>query len=236
MQETRDLGLICELERSPGGGHGNPLQYSCLENLMNRGSFWATVHGVAKSWTQLKWLSIHSQESKYWGHCCCLVAKSCGTLATSWTVACQVPLSLGFPRQEYPEWAAISFSRGSFWPRDWTHIYIGKRILYHWASREARITWHHANISGCEICPSFIKIPQILQNTLRFVITFTICGFLPHKPCRKKHPIRRPDQYSAQMPSWLHTQSCSVFLPHIYKSMTINKPVFILSAFSFKKI
>ena len=38
-------------ERSPGGGHGNPLQYSFLENPMDRGAWWATVHGVAKSWT-----------------------------------------------------------------------------------------------------------------------------------------------------------------------------------------
>ena len=37
----------------PGGGHGNPLQDSCLENPMDRGAWWATVHGVAKSWTQL---------------------------------------------------------------------------------------------------------------------------------------------------------------------------------------
>ena len=36
------------LGRSPGGGHGNPLQYSCLENPMERGAWWATVHGVAK--------------------------------------------------------------------------------------------------------------------------------------------------------------------------------------------
>ena len=140
------------------------------------------------------------------------------SFAIPWTVARQVPLSLGFPRQEYPEWVAISFSRGSFWPRDWTHIsYIGRRILYHWASREARITWHHANISWCEICPSLIKIPQISHNILRFVITFTVCGFLPHKPCKRKHPMRRPDQQSTQMPSWLHTQSCSIFPPHIYK-------------------
>ena len=46
-----DLGLITGLGRSPGGGHGNPLQYSCLENLMDRGDWWATVHGVAKSQT-----------------------------------------------------------------------------------------------------------------------------------------------------------------------------------------
>ena len=37
--------------RSPGGGHGNPLQYSCLENPMDRGAWWATVRGVVKCWT-----------------------------------------------------------------------------------------------------------------------------------------------------------------------------------------
>ena len=46
-----DLGLIPGLERSPGGGHGNSLQYSCLENPMDRGACRATVHEVAKSWT-----------------------------------------------------------------------------------------------------------------------------------------------------------------------------------------
>ena len=46
-----DLGLILGLGRSPGGGNGNPLQYSCLENSMDRGAWWATVHGVAKSQT-----------------------------------------------------------------------------------------------------------------------------------------------------------------------------------------
>ena len=47
-----DLGLIPRLGRSPGGGHSNPLQYSCLENPMDRGAWWAMVHGVTKSWTQ----------------------------------------------------------------------------------------------------------------------------------------------------------------------------------------
>ena len=41
-------------------GNGNPLQYSCLENPMDRGAWWAIVHGVAKSWTQLKQLSTHA--------------------------------------------------------------------------------------------------------------------------------------------------------------------------------
>ena len=55
--DTRDVGSIPGLRRSPGGGNGNPLQYACLENLMDGGPWWATVHGVTKSWTQLKQLS-----------------------------------------------------------------------------------------------------------------------------------------------------------------------------------
>ena len=46
-----DLGLIPVLGKSPGEGNGNPLQYSCLENPMDRGAWWATVLGVAKSRT-----------------------------------------------------------------------------------------------------------------------------------------------------------------------------------------
>ena len=53
-------GLIPGSGRSPGGGHGNPLQYSCLENAMDRGAWWAIDHGVIKSWTRLKWLSMHA--------------------------------------------------------------------------------------------------------------------------------------------------------------------------------
>ena len=49
--DVRDSGLIPDSGRSPGEGHGNPLQYSCLENPMDRGASWATVHRVAKSWT-----------------------------------------------------------------------------------------------------------------------------------------------------------------------------------------
>ena len=49
-----DTGLICGLGRSPGGRLQNPLQYSCLENPMDRGAWRATVHRVAKSWTRLK--------------------------------------------------------------------------------------------------------------------------------------------------------------------------------------
>ena len=48
--DTGDVGSVLGLGRSPRGGHGNPLQYSCLENPMDRGAWWATVHRVAKSW------------------------------------------------------------------------------------------------------------------------------------------------------------------------------------------
>ena len=49
---------IPRLGRSPGRGYGNPLQYSCLENPMDRGASWALVHWIAKSWIRLK-LSMH---------------------------------------------------------------------------------------------------------------------------------------------------------------------------------
>ena len=46
-----DLSLIPKLGRSPGEGNGNPLQYSCLENSMDRGIWWVSVHGITKNWT-----------------------------------------------------------------------------------------------------------------------------------------------------------------------------------------
>ena len=58
--DVRDAGLIPVLGRSPGGRHGNPLQYSCLENPMDRGAWWARVHRVAKSQTRLKQLCTHA--------------------------------------------------------------------------------------------------------------------------------------------------------------------------------
>ena len=51
--DTGDMGLIPGSGRSPGGGNSNPLQYSCLENPMDRGAWWAAVHGVTKNWTRL---------------------------------------------------------------------------------------------------------------------------------------------------------------------------------------
>ena len=51
--KARDPGSIPGSGRSPGEGNDYPLQYFCLQNSMDRGAWWATVHGVAKTWTQL---------------------------------------------------------------------------------------------------------------------------------------------------------------------------------------
>ena len=59
--DVGDMGSIPGVGKSPGGRHGNPLQYSCLENHMDRGAWWATIHRVTKNQTQLKHLSTHTQ-------------------------------------------------------------------------------------------------------------------------------------------------------------------------------
>ena len=55
-KDVRDAGSISGSGRPPGGGHGNPLQYSCLKNPMDRGAGWATVHSVAAAAAATKWL------------------------------------------------------------------------------------------------------------------------------------------------------------------------------------
>ena len=69
---TGDLGSIPGSGRSPGEGNGNPLQCSCLENPMDGGAWWATVHGVAKSLTRLERLHFHF-------HFICITESLCRT-------------------------------------------------------------------------------------------------------------------------------------------------------------
>ena len=64
LGNKRDVGLIPGSRRSPGEGNDNPLQYSCLENPMDRGAWWATAHRVAKSRTRLNALSRHTCRHK----------------------------------------------------------------------------------------------------------------------------------------------------------------------------
>ena len=63
-EDTRDLNSIPGLRRSPGEGNGSPLQYSCLENSMERRAWQATVHGVAKSWTQLSTYALMRRKER----------------------------------------------------------------------------------------------------------------------------------------------------------------------------
>ena len=71
---------------APGGGHGNPLQYFCLENPLHRGTWQAMGHNVAKTRTQLKWLSMHACPIPWSGLQCFILAlhmaKSCPLLRT----------------------------------------------------------------------------------------------------------------------------------------------------------
>ena len=83
---ARDMGSIPGSGRSPGEGNGNPLQYSSLGNPMNRGAQWATVHGVAKSQTQLI-NQTHTHTHDYFKSCIDVqfssVTQSCLTLCNS---------------------------------------------------------------------------------------------------------------------------------------------------------
>ena len=71
--DIRDVGSIPGLGRSPGEGHGSPLQYSFLENPMDRGAWQAMVPRVAKSWTRVKQLGTHTHEHA--GTTCTAVVK-----------------------------------------------------------------------------------------------------------------------------------------------------------------
>ena len=84
VQETQEIWVqSLEEERLPGGGHGNPLQCSYLENLMDRGAWRATVHGIAKSQTQLNnftfTLHLHALEKEMATHSSVLVWRIPGT-------------------------------------------------------------------------------------------------------------------------------------------------------------
>ena len=160
-----DLGSIPGSGRSPGKGNGNSLQYSCLENPMDRGAWWAIVHTVTRvehDWSDLAaaWYFFVNSLSFL---CKCPLAfllsfilflftvlrvafmfyesevtQSCPTLCDP--LDCSLPgFSVhGILQARKLEWVTISFSRGSSWPRDWTQVsrITGRRFNL-WATREA---------------------------------------------------------------------------------------------------
>ena len=134
-EDIRDVCLIPGLGRYSGGGHGNPLQYSCLENPMDRGAWQARVHRVTKNRTWLKWLSTHvhiwnlekSYESERESHS--IVSDS---LRPHGYTVCRIL------QTRILEWVVVPFSKGSSQPREQTQVscMIGG-FFTSWATREA---------------------------------------------------------------------------------------------------
>ena len=102
-----DLGSIPGLKRSPGGGNGNPLQYSCLESSMDREAWWAAVHGVAKSQTRL---STHA--------CTCHVLRVFLKSGSSSTLAHLIPQQSS--KDDYP-----CFKSETFEAQILSNLYMG---------------------------------------------------------------------------------------------------------------
>ena len=92
--DIRDTGSIPGLGRISGGGNGNPIQYSCLENPMDRGAWWAMVHRIAKSWTQLKQFSTHTHPYPH-SHMCVYISPHPTTALTpqSFPEPCKTPVT-----------------------------------------------------------------------------------------------------------------------------------------------
>ena len=147
--DIRDVGLIPGLGRSPGGGHGNPLQYSCQQNPTGRGAWRATIHRVVKSDTSSPWTHTERRYHAYlhglraqcesernsstppWGvlHAC-MLTQSCPTLCDPVDYSPPGSSVRGVSQARILEWVAISYSRGSSQPRDQTHIsYV--TCIYH---------------------------------------------------------------------------------------------------------
>ena len=153
-----DLGSIPGLGRSPGGEHGNPRRYPCLENPQDRGAWWATVHAVAKSWTRLsnftlqfpirhlqKIVILHLQkililystsklqlkyELSHFSHI--QLFATCMDQSPPWLWSMEIS-AFGILQARILEWIAISSSRSSSWPGNLALISyvscIGKWIL-----------------------------------------------------------------------------------------------------------
>ena len=139
MQETKDGSLIPGLGRSPEGGHGNLLQYSCLGNPMDRGAWQATVHRVTKSWTWLRRLSMHTHRG--------LVGSNSVSIYT-WVV----------------QFSSVAQSCPTLWPHESQHARPpcpSPTPWVHWDSRPSSQRCHPAIASS--VVP-FSSCPQSFLN------------------------------------------------------------------------
>ena len=140
--EAGDMASIPGPERSPGGGHGNPLQYSCLENPMDRGAWWATVHSVEKSWIWLKRWGTHARMDSLVGV----------PGLSSWGTWVQ---------KLWSTWDPSSLIR------DRAHVPgAARRILNHWITRE--VPWvfslRETSVRWNPVCCGF-RMPRLLHKS-----------------------------------------------------------------------
>ena len=122
--DTRDMGSMPGLGRSPGEGNNNPLQYSCLENPMNRGAWRATVHGVAKSRTWLSEHTAHKSSIRHiWGH------KETQPSDLACTQAQDILITYGIPSTVLNLWSSSSPSifTINLWGRHYHLFYTSAR-------------------------------------------------------------------------------------------------------------
>ena len=113
---------------------------------------------------------------------------------TPWTVAHQAPLSMGILQARTLEWVAISYSKGSFWPRDWTYIScISRQVLCHWATRE---TQPHCSVQFSSVTQSCLTVCDPMNRST---------------PC----PSPTPGVHSDSRPSsqWCHPAISSSVIP-----------------------
>ena len=142
-----DAGSIPGLGRSPGEGHGNPLQYSCLENPMDRGAWQATVMGsqrVGHNWMTSLFFLYHmaSNRTPLHMHVCMLSCFSHAWLCHPMDCSPVGSSIHGIFQARILEWVALSFSRRSSQSRDWTWVscIVGRRFTF-WATREVLAIW-----------------------------------------------------------------------------------------------
>ena len=131
--DIKDAGLIPGLERSPGAGNGYPLQYSCLENSVDRGAWWAIVRGVTNSRTWLKQLHTHTHTHTHTEMVPARPANPPHTYIYIKSKLLGPPIIMGCNPSGFSvhgilqakilEWVAMPSFRGSSWPRDQTCIF-----------------------------------------------------------------------------------------------------------------
>ena len=138
-----------------GKGDSYPLQYSCLEDPMDRGDWQTTVHRVAKSWTQLKRLNMHA-----------------------WTVACQAPLSMRFSRQEY--WSRLHFLFQAIFLIEGSNPRL--LCLLHWEAGSLPLGPLGKPLDHSENSSKAVGIPSI-RHSSSLAQGKDHGGLMMHKPC-----------------------------------------------------